>query len=66
MRIDECKVGMEVMAQNMFGLTYFITEVNKTTVHLQHRTSEKRMVGGKWIDEVFDYKNIRPYTIRPV
>jgi hypothetical protein len=66
MKLSDVTLEMEVKATNSFNLNYFIVKINKTTVWLEHRSGEKRMVGGKWIDEIILYKNIKISTLRPV
>jgi hypothetical protein len=57
---------MEVKAKNSFNLNYFVVKINKTTVWLEHRSGEKIMTGGKWVDDIVLYKNIKISSIRPV
>lgn len=59
MKAKDLAVGMTVKGKNMFWLTYVVTKINKTTCWVEHRTGENVMKGGKWIDEVFEYKNVR-------
>jgi hypothetical protein len=66
MKLEECAVDMEVKARNCFGATYFITAIGKRTITVEHRTGKQRMMGGKWVPEVFEYKNRRPSIFTPV
>jgi len=59
MKAKDITLGMEVLANNCFGAKYIITKINKTTCWVEYRTGEKKMLGGKWVDEVFEYKNVR-------
>lgn len=59
MKTEDIKLEMKVAARNCFGATYFVKKINKTTCWIEYRTGEKIMRGGKWIDEVFLYKNVR-------
>ena len=66
MKIKDIKLGMEVLAANCFGAKYTVTKINKTTCWVEYRTGEKIMRGGKWTDEVFEYKNVRHSMLRAV
>ena len=66
MKIADLVLGMEVLGDNSFNCTYFVTKINKTTCWLEHRTGEKVMRGGKWYDEVFLYRNIKPSILRKI
>lgn len=64
MKLAECKVGMPVKGQNMFGLTYIITAVGKREITVEHRSGLTEMRGGKRVPEVFEYTN-RPSIFTP-
>ena len=64
MRVNELAVGMEVKCTNMFNLTYKIVKKNKTTLWLEHYTGNTIMRGGKRINEIFTYKNVRSHQIK--
>ena len=64
MEVTDCKEGLKVRGANMFGLTYEVVKVNKSTVWVSHKTGKKCMRGGKLIDEEFIYENVKPSTLR--
>lgn len=66
MKTKDITLNMKVTANNCFGAEYIVTKINKTTCWLEHRTGEKVMRGGKWINEVFMYKNVRHSILTPI
>lgn len=66
MKAYEINVGDKVLCKNQFGLRYVVLEKFATVCTLEHRTGEKEIYGGKWIDEVCTYKGVRYSQITKV
>ena len=66
MKAYEINVGDKVLCKNQFGLSYTVLEKFGTVCTLEHRTGQKEMHGGKWIDEVYTYKGVRYSQITKV
>jgi hypothetical protein len=65
MKKEDIRLGMLVKANNCFGTKYIVTKINKTTCWVEHRTGDKIMKGGRWLDEVFQYKNVKHSILKP-
>lgn len=66
MKSETISVGDKVKCTNVFGPTYTVIEKFKTVCTLEHRTGEKEMLGGKWVDEVYIYAGIRYSQIKEI
>jgi hypothetical protein len=56
--MKQVNIGDEFIG-GMFNIKYKVVKLNKTTCWVEHRTNKKIMYAGKWIEEVFVYKNVK-------
>lgn len=65
MKMEDIVVGRSYGSVHVPFMRYEVTKKLKTTVHVKLVTGKKVMRNGKWEDEEFHYKGVRPSDLKP-